>query len=219
MLTVYHLKALTESERNRLNDPETGGWDSSPRFSRYADVGMGRIEAARTAWNRGEYEAVAEVTTEDDHKEAAFSLTQHITDSWTLNDNVKALTDRPRSTSVGDLVKDETGAFYIVSHIGFEPIDILECLGENGAAIVATIDDVEYTRGQLADALDLVADREHWKNPIDCNVTEAQIDSVGGWAVLAEAVAFFTGSQLHRMRTTGERINVQAAGYFLSIGA
>lgn len=120
MITVYHLNPLTESERAQLNGPN-GGWDSSPRFSRYANVSaLGELEAVREAWNLGEYSHVADVETDD--LETAFERTNSITHAWVLNADAGARVAGARSTSVGDVMETADGRRYVVAAFGFEEL-------------------------------------------------------------------------------------------------
>lgn len=124
MIKVYHYKKLTSGEAARLNGPD-GGWDSEPRFSRYADITMGDADLSviAKAMLEGEYACVAVVGTND--KEAAYALTNHIESDWTKNDNVVAIPgfDGYKSTSVGDIFEMESGAMYIVANMGFKRIE------------------------------------------------------------------------------------------------
>lgn len=52
----------------------------------------------------------------------AFRLTNHISDSWTKNEEVNAAVVEPRSTSVGD-VMEKDGKQYIVAMSGFEEME------------------------------------------------------------------------------------------------
>ena len=124
-MKILHYKMLTKEERDRLNGSD-GGWDSEPRFSRYADVTtLAKESAVHKAFACGEYEQVAEVDTDD--KETAFRLTNHIDSPWNDNEYVQNETvkpigsakDRARSTSVGDLMIDDDGDMWIVSPVGF----------------------------------------------------------------------------------------------------
>jgi hypothetical protein len=123
MLTIYHLKTLTKDERNALNDPETGGWDSSERFSRYADITTGfnakLLPQVAIALLKGEYEAVARVDSDD--LEDGFRFTNTINQSWSNfpTDNVTPLRINCRSTSVGDIIT-RGGSTYVVAPVGFK---------------------------------------------------------------------------------------------------
>lgn len=78
---------------------------------------------------QGMYIKVAQVQTED--LEQAFELTNHIDKDWQSNKLVTALTEKARSTSVGDLcVRNEE--VFVVSSIGFEKMpENLKYLLEN----------------------------------------------------------------------------------------
>jgi len=122
MFKVYHYAMLTETERNRLNGPD-GGWDSEPRFSRYADItSFGKKDAVIKGLLEGEYHAVAVV--KFNNMEDVFRFTNHIEDDWTKNPAVTAIPCKGyRSTSVGDLIENcETGEIFIVAGCGFEPL-------------------------------------------------------------------------------------------------
>lgn len=122
-IKVYHLNHLTSEERNRLNGSD-GGWDSEPRFSRYANItsGFSKKFALNVgfALSAGEYHEAAIVDTTD--LDDAFALTNHIESDWAENDGVEALTEKRKSSSVGD-VFERDGSFYIVAPMGFEKID------------------------------------------------------------------------------------------------
>jgi hypothetical protein len=117
---VYHLRRLSNDEHDRLN---ANGWGSDPRFTRYADITTsGNADAVRDAWRLGEYELVAEVETDD--LDAVFELTNHIDRNWTENARVTAKAARPRSTSVGDVLRDANGGFHVVASVGFAPLPL-----------------------------------------------------------------------------------------------
>ncbi len=122
MLTIYHLKSLTKEERDVLNAPD-GGWDSSERFSRYADITTGfsdrLLSQVAIALLNGEYEPVARVDSDD--LEDGFRFTNTINESWSNfpTDNVTPLQINCRSTSVGDIVT-KGGSTYVVAPVGFK---------------------------------------------------------------------------------------------------
>lgn len=123
MIKVFQ-NVLTREEADRLNGPN-GGWDSEPRFSRYADCSVfGSAEAARAAWDAGDYTHVADVYTS--RKENAYKLTNHISGSWQDNDGVVPFGDaikRAKSTSVGDVLAVEVPngfELFVVASFGFE---------------------------------------------------------------------------------------------------
>ena len=80
---------------------------------------------------QGLYVKVADVKTQD--LEQAFELTNHIDKDWQSNKEVTAITNKARSTSVGDLcIKNEE--VFVVSSIGFEKMPAeLKFLLENSA--------------------------------------------------------------------------------------
>ncbi len=72
----------------------------------------------------------------------------------------------------------------------------------------------------MHDAFTAVADKEHWKNPIDAVVSEKLVD------ILRDAIPFFTGSipeffdRDENGRPYGDgKVCVVADGYFVAIGA
>jgi len=77
------------------------------------------LKAAK-AFAEGKYDHVATVDTLD--LDVAFQQTNHISHAWTENDDVEAHTDRPRSTSVGDIIVDVNDDSYLIAPIGFERI-------------------------------------------------------------------------------------------------
>ena len=125
MITVLHHKQLTADEVARLNGA-TGGWDSEPRFSRYADVGLGELEAILEAYACGEYEFAGAVDTDD--LESAWLETQHCDFPWTKNGSVIPFGAPRRSSSVGDLFL-RGGRVYYVAPVGFEEIPRRRILG------------------------------------------------------------------------------------------
>ena len=109
-IKVLHLKALTKEERDRLNGSD-GGWDSEPRFTRYADItSMAKESAIREAIELGEYEQVAEVDTHD--KETAFRLTNHIEVTAYIPGEGHTLQDHSVVLVRGGRVKDLPGVRY-----------------------------------------------------------------------------------------------------------
>lgn len=72
---------------------------------------------------------------------------------------------------------------------------------------------MKYTQEQLEQAFDLVADKKHWKNPIN-----AVIPLESDQALIREAVIHFTGSVPTFVRTS-KGIKVTANGYYLTIGS
>ena len=72
----------------------------------------------------------------------------------------------------------------------------------------------KYTQQQLHDAFTKVQDKQHWKNPIDALVEKKDID------IVTEAIIHFTGSiPTFQPKKGSGKYRVQAAGYFLTIGA
>lgn len=119
MIQIFHYNRLTETERKRLNTSE-GGWDSEPRFARYANITMQAkpADVAIGLLNR-EYQLVAVVDSDD--LEDGFRYTNHIEADWAKQPAaiVTALPGDHRSTSVGDVFCRD-GATYIVDNMGFK---------------------------------------------------------------------------------------------------
>jgi hypothetical protein len=111
--SVYHLtipRELQIQERVPMVDDIMFGFD--PLVRMLAVVGM---------WNKPDtlYTRVADVEVAD--LESVFNVTNHIDHSWTENDEVVALfSQRPRSTSVGDVVVDSAGNKFFVDSFGFK---------------------------------------------------------------------------------------------------
>ena len=73
------------------------------------------------------------VPDKDDYKEVAvvdcnelgnvFELTNHIDHAWTENPECKVLSEKCRSTSVGDLVYDRKNKLYMCDSIGWEEVE------------------------------------------------------------------------------------------------
>ena len=79
----------------------------------------------------------------------------------------------------------------------------------------------DVTRGELSVAFDAVANKRHWKLPINC-VVDLDAHTM---AMVREAVIFFTGSvpEFHSLSgTTTSGVGtyrVRAAGYYETCGA
>ena len=118
MIQIFHYNRHTETEVKRLNASE-GGWDSEPRFARYANITMSAQlpDVAIGLLNR-EYSCVAVVNSDD--LEDGFRYTNHIEADWAKYpaDIVTPLPGEHRSTSVGD-VFTRNGATYVVAPCGF----------------------------------------------------------------------------------------------------
>jgi hypothetical protein len=116
-----HIKRFSAEERAALNGPN-GGWDSAPRFSRYADATMNPDDdAIRAIWEAGEYEVIADLEVAD--LEDAYRASNSIEHNWTLNPEVTSYhgDGKERSTSVGDMVANpDTGEYFYVAPFGFE---------------------------------------------------------------------------------------------------
>jgi len=73
----------------------------------------------KNMFDEGKYESVAFVDTQD--LEEAYMKTNHMEQSWTENEGVKALVERTRSTSVGDIIMKADGMYIVASH-GFDKL-------------------------------------------------------------------------------------------------
>lgn len=118
MIQIFHYNRLTDTEVKRLNSSE-GGWDSEPRFARYANITMSAKlpDVAIGLLNR-EYHLVAVV--ESDDLEDGFRYTNHIEADWAKQPAciVTPVPGDHRSTSVGDVFTRD-GATYVVAGCGF----------------------------------------------------------------------------------------------------
>ena len=70
-----------------------------------------------------------------------------------------------------------------------------------------------YTRKQLSDAFDSIADPSNWKLPITGIVKLDELD------LYNEACLFFTGGPLTVEYIEGNRAAISCAGYYETIGA
>jgi hypothetical protein len=70
------------------------------------------------------FEKVALV--EVDEMSDVFRVTNHIDENWTFNPEVLEAPKgaKVRSTSVGDVVADESGEFYVCATVGWEKLDV-----------------------------------------------------------------------------------------------
>lgn len=98
----------------------------NPRYSVYHAnqpnfMGDARIAAAQ--WPDG-FTQVAVV--EADNKDQVFSCTNHVYSNWTDNAGVESFTENPRSTSVGDVIEDESGVRWMVAFSGWTRIGSVE---------------------------------------------------------------------------------------------
>jgi len=119
MIQIFHFNRLTDTEAKRLNASE-GGWDSEPRFTRYANITMSaKLPDVAIALLNREYHLVAVVDSDD--LEDGFRFTNHIEADWAKYpaDIVTALPGEHRSTSVGDVFTRD-GATYVVAPCGFD---------------------------------------------------------------------------------------------------
>ena len=72
-----------------------------------------------------------------------------------------------------------------------------------------------YPKEEMTEAFNRVCNKENWKNPIDTTIraTEKDLD------VIHDAIVFFTGSMADIWKVRKGMYRVQAAGYYLTIGA
>jgi hypothetical protein len=75
-----------------------------------------------------EYDKVAVVDCKN--LEDVFRVTNHIDDSWQLNSEVIISSSKARSTSVGDVVIDQTGLANLVDHVGWKQVIVKDALTE-----------------------------------------------------------------------------------------
>jgi len=68
-------------------------------------------------------EKVADVKAES--LEAAFCLTNNIENNWTANEEVTAVREQIRSTSMGDVMVSN-GITYIVADCGFKKVNLVD---------------------------------------------------------------------------------------------
>jgi len=69
-----------------------------------------------------------------------------------------------------------------------------------------------YTREQLSEAFNKVANPANWKYPIDAVIPKADLD------VTETAVTFFAGCSVEVVEDRGDEVRIQAIGYYLAIG-
>ena len=74
-----------------------------------------------------EFTHVADVELPDlnDAQDVAYRLTNHIDTDWRENEEVTALSDKARSTSVGDVIQ-VGNEFFMVGMMGFEKIEVCD---------------------------------------------------------------------------------------------
>ena len=70
-----------------------------------------------------------------------------------------------------------------------------------------------YSREEMDVAFSYVQDSEHWKNPLTALIPNEMLD------VVEQAVIYFTGSVVFVTPLDEHCSMVEAAGYFLTIGA
>lgn len=72
---------------------------------------------------------------------------------------------------------------------------------------------VELTQGELERAFEAVQPKSHWKDPIDATLTDAELETAGGWDAVHQGVIHFTATVPTRTRGIGNW-RIQAAGYW-----
>lgn len=76
------------------------------------------VDAGYIGWP-GEYHLVARVNAEN--LEGAYAKTQHIDYPWHKNPEVETIRFS-RSTSIGDVIQDESGGFWVAASFGFSEL-------------------------------------------------------------------------------------------------
>jgi hypothetical protein len=71
----------------------------------------------------------------------------------------------------------------------------------------------KFTRGELKEAFNKVANKENWKLPIDAIIHESEME------IVEEAVIFFTGSIPSLFDAPEDKVRVVSKGYYFEIGA
>ncbi len=71
----------------------------------------------------------------------------------------------------------------------------------------------ENTQEELETAFDAVASPIHWKNEIDCEISNDAMDAVGGWELVYRGVIHFTGTVPTRELGLNDVWRVRAIGY------
>jgi hypothetical protein len=80
--------------------------------------------------------------------------------------------------------------------------------------VVQPVHGFQFSREAMSSMFTMIANKEHWKYPIDAVITE------GGFNLAQEAALFFAGSALDIVeRLPDGRVRVQGPGYFNCIGA
>lgn len=75
--------------------------------------------------------------------------------------------------------------------------------------------DTRFTREQMKEAFDMVADRNHWKNPIK-RIVKIEPRMI---PIIEDAVMYFTGSEAEITKLHSGFYRVEAVGYYSAIGA
>lgn len=70
-------------------------------------------------------------------------------------------------------------------------------------------------QSELLAAFNLVANKDHWKNPITTTLLQREVDE----KLLTDAIIHFTGSVPTFSSMAGGRVLIKANGYYLTIGA
>lgn len=71
----------------------------------------------------------------------------------------------------------------------------------------------EVMQARLTKLFDAVANKTHWKNPVDATMDAAMFEAMGGEAAFTEAVVHFTATVPRFVRYPG-LVRVMAAGYY-----
>lgn len=88
-----------------------------------------KLSEVKENWENGNYQLVSHVNIPINdlqrELELVFELTNHIDSNWTQNKEVKALRDKVRSTSVGDLVQVNDGRYFYCDMVGWKEVENL----------------------------------------------------------------------------------------------
>ncbi|MBL7163237.1 MAG: hypothetical protein ISS57_11570 [Anaerolineales bacterium] len=98
IFTIYHRKMMYAGSEIRGDQP---------------------IDASQLGWPI-EYHLVARIKAKN--IEEAYAKTQHIDNAWHDNPDVETIRFS-RSTSIGDVIQDESGRFWVVASFGFTELD------------------------------------------------------------------------------------------------
>ncbi len=72
----------------------------------------------------------------------------------------------------------------------------------------------EAMQARLTKVFDMVANKTHWKNPVDATMETATFEAMGGEAAFTEAIVHFTATVPKFKRYPEGVVRVTAAGYY-----